>query len=432
MTTSKQKLRGPKYGIWLISEDLPVNFAITLRIRGSFTVDVFQQVLDKVKRKYPSSATKVIKETGRAVYQVPDPDLQFPIRISARKHSKSWVDEVTTEFTKPFDTYNEPPIRFIWLQGDEVSEIILICNHTFLDGYSAVYLVRDLLDYLGDSNLDVEPGTYSTAMAELIPDFLGKRSVIWRGKVKAALLKTVLALKPQKKDQWKEMVSLAKRPYYVIPWVLTAEQTASLIESSHTHGATVHAALCTAFLRAFGEHYKNGWMRTIQSPIDLRKRLPSQLKESLGLYIHLLDFNVNCALKRDFWEVAREIKQNFKHYSEDKLVFGSMLETIVFLDDLFSVITPQIVAQTYTGVEYDLSISNLGRLDFPIHYGSLILEALYGPAIGTNPQEITLGVATIGSKMHFTMTFTDLKLSPVQGEEVKEAAMKHLADATKW
>jgi len=110
MTSSKQILRGAKYGMWLISEDIPINFAMIFSIRGSFTIEEFRQALDKVKRKYPSSATEVIKETDRAVYQVSDPDLKFPIRISERKHSKSWVDEVTSELTKPFDKYNEPRI----------------------------------------------------------------------------------------------------------------------------------------------------------------------------------------------------------------------------------------------------------------------------------------------------------------------------------
>jgi NRPS condensation-like uncharacterized protein len=432
MTTSKQKLRGAKYGVWLISEDIPENFAMTLSICGSFTIDEFQQALDKVKRKYPSSATRVVKETDRTVYQVSDPDLKFPIRISERKHSKSWVDEVTTELTKPFDNYNEPSIRFIWVRGDEVSEIILICNHAFVDGFSVVYVVRDLLNYLGNSDFKVEPGTYSTAMTELIPDFPGKRSVIWRGRIKAALLRIFIALSSKKDNQWKEMVSAAKRPYYLLPWELTTEQTATLVEQSRANGATVHAALCTAFLRAFGEYYQNGWIRKIQSPIDLRKRLASPVNESFDLYIHLVEFVVNCAPERDFWEVAREIKQSFEHYSEDEFVFGSIMETIVLMDELFSVITPQIAAQSYTGVEYDLSISNLGRLDFPIHYGSLCLGAFYGPTIGTNPEEITLGVITIGGKMHFTMTFTDMKLTLVQAEEIKEIAMSHLADAAVW
>lgn len=145
-----------------------------------------------------------------------------------------------------------------------------------------------------------------------------------------------------------------------------------------------------------------------------------------------MEFFVDCAPERDFWEVAREIKQSFEHYSGDKRVFSSILENVILMDELVSVITPTIVARSFTGIEYDLSISNLGRLDFPIQYGSLQLEALYGPTIGCNPEEVVLGVITIGDKMHFTMAFTDMTITLIQAEEIKEKAMKYLADAAEW
>ena len=108
------------------------------------------------------------------------------------------------------------------------------------------------------------------------------------------------------------------------------------------------------------------------------------------------------------------------------------LGTIVLIDELVSVITPRIVAQTAWGVEYDLSISNLGRLDFPVQFGPLKLEALYGPTIGCNAKEVVLGVVTVGGKMHFTMAFTDMTMTLPQAEQIKAKAMKSLADATRW
>lgn len=79
------------------------------------------------------------------------------------------------------------------------------------------------------------------------------------------------------------------------------------------------------------------------------------------------------------------------------------------MDKLASVMTPQLVAQSMR-VTYDLSITNLGRVDFPIQYGSLRLEALFGPSLGGNPEDIVLGVITIGDKMHLTLACTDMKL----------------------
>ena len=76
--------------------------------------------------------------------------------------------------------------------------------------------------------------------------------------------------------------------------------------------------------------------------------------------------------------------------------------------------------------------SNLGRLDLPAQYGSLKLEAFYGPAMGCNPEEVVLGAVTVGDKAHFAMTFTDLTLTAPQAEEIKAKAMEWLADATRW
>jgi hypothetical protein len=40
-----------------------------------------------------------------------------------------------------------------------------------------------------------------------------------------------------------------------------------------------------------------------------------------------------------------------------------------------------------------------------------------------------LGVITVGDKMHFTLSFTEMKLSVSQAEQIKERAMRCLEDA---
>lgn len=432
MVNSKQKIRGGKFCVWLVSEDLPVNFALTTRIRGNFTPDQFQQAINKIQLKYPSSTTRVIKETDASAYQIPDPNLKYPIRIIRRQYVKQWVDEVSAELAKPFNGYTEPPVRFIWLRGDDVSEIILVCNHAFVDGFSAVYLARDLLNCLGYPEIEMETTPNSTAMSELVPSFHGKRFTLWRAKLKALFLKLYFALTSKADSQWKDMVETFKRPYSILPWELSKKQTAALVSHCRANGTTVHSALCTAFLRAFGEIHRDGWKRKIQSPIDLRNRLTKPINESFGLYIHLVEFYVDCSPERDFWEVAREIKQYFKLQSADKPVFSSILELMVLTDDLAGVITPKFVAEILAEVEYDLSISNLGRLEIPAQYGSLQMEAVYGPTLGTNPQEVVLGVSTVDDKMHFTMSFTDMTLTLLQAEQIKDSAMRWLAKATGW
>ena len=102
------------------------------------------------------------------------------------------------------------------------------------------------------------------------------------------------------------------------------------------------------------------------------------------------------------------------------------------MDELGAIVTPEIVSRSFLTVDYDLSITNLGRLDFPTQVGLLQLDALYGPSLGGNPQDIVLGVITVGGKMHFTLSFTDLKLNSVQAGQIKEKAMHWLQEAADW
>jgi hypothetical protein len=431
MNTTIQQLRGGQYMVWLASEYHPINFALMARIRGSITPGPFQQALDKLQRKYPPLSTRAIKEAD-GVYVVSDPTLKFPVRIIARKNAESWVEEAAAELSQAFDLFHHPPLRLILLQGEDVSELFFVCPHVLADGLSIAYLVRDFLTFLNDPDAEVTPMPLTPPMGALIPEFPGKKLAIQWAKLKARLLKCVLSRSVKQNEPQIDAVHCAKPQYHVRPWVLSAEQTAALVARSRAEGTTVHAALCAAFLRAFGEFYGDGWRRRIQSPVSLRDRLSSPVGESFGLFVNLVEFRADCAPEHDFWELARKIKKGFNRRADDKHIFKSLIEANVATDKLRDIITPKIVAESFMAANHDLSISNLGRLDFPIRYGVLHLEALFGPILSGDPEDIVLGVTTIGGTIHCCLSFTDLKMTPSQAEQVVETAMHGLAAAANW
>lgn len=427
MNNAKQKLRGGQFAVWLASEYQSINFALTARLRGTVAFDRFHSALDKIRLKYSPLSMRMNKESNRCVYLIPDSGLDIPVRIVERRQSKRWVDEVTIELEQAFDLLNDSPIRLVWLQGESISEIIFVCPHALADGLSIAYLIRDFLEFLGNPDADVEPMPPTPAMSELLPDFPGKRMIIRQSQLKAALLRFFLMLNSNQDIQLRK-----KMDYHLLAWELTEKQTSALVGRSRSEKTTVHAALCVAFLRVFGELRGDGWKRKIQSPISLRHRLTNPVGEAFGLFVNLVEFDADCSPKRDFWEVAREIKQAIIRRTNDKYIFRSLIEANVIMDKLAAVITPEFVSRSFMTVSYDLSITNLGRLNFPTQYGPLHLEALYGPSLGGNPDDIVLGVITIGEKMHFTLVFTDIKLSVSQAEQIKEKAMSCLEDTVEW
>ncbi len=83
-------------------------------------------------------------------------------------------------------------------------------------------------------------------------------------------------------------------------------------------------------------------------------------------------------------------------------------------------------------ISYDISISNLGRLDIPEQYGRFQIQAFHGPWV-LGPQRTPLiGVATLGDRLSFSMTMQVTPDSVHRSTAIKTAAMQHLATAAGW
>jgi hypothetical protein len=421
----QQRLRGGQFAVWLTSKIQSINFALTARLHGALNPDQLRAALDKLRLKYPTLSMRLTETAHRQVVLIPDPDLEIPVRLVERRSPEQWVAEVAAELGRPFDLLNDAPLRLVWLRGEDASELSFICPHALADGLSVVYLIRDFLEFLERPEAAIQPLPPAPSMSAGLPDFPRKRWLVWQFKIKAAVFQCLLKLAPQQPLPPRKQVA-----YQLLSWELTPAQTAALIHRSRSENTTVHAALSAAFLRAFGELRGNGWKRRLQSPLSLRERLNPPAGEAFGLYVNLVELSVDCAPQRDFWAVAREIKQSLARRAENRHIFRSLIEGNIMMDRLGAVIAPEFVAQSFLTVAYDLSITNLGRLNLPTQAGALQLDAVYGPALGGNPDDIVLGVATVGGEMTFSLAFTELSLSRSQAEWLKERALQHLETAS--
>lgn len=129
-----QKLRGGQFAVWLASEYQSINFALTARLQGAVTPEQFRLALEKLRIKYPPLSMRMAAESDRSVYLIPDSSLTIPIRIVERKQSEQWVDEVVVELDLAFDLLHDPPLRLVWLRGENISEILFVCPHVLADG----------------------------------------------------------------------------------------------------------------------------------------------------------------------------------------------------------------------------------------------------------------------------------------------------------
>ncbi|MEH2361744.1 hypothetical protein [Nostoc sp.] len=80
-------------------------------------------------------------------------------------------------------------------------------------------------------------------------------------------------------------------------------------------------------------------------------------------------------------------------------------------------------------VNSDISITNLGRLEIPVHQGGLELEKLYFTVTGLRYEPIIVAIATIAGKMCVTFRYLESLMSCVSAQRINTGAVARLRQA---
>ena len=115
----------------------------------------------------------------------------------------------------------------------------------------------------------------------------------------------------------------------------------------------MHGAIGAAYLLAFAEHepFPNSFLRTIQSPVNVRAQLVPPVGEDFGLFISHVTAEIDCGPQRDFWQIARDVRNAIRNGRRDPALLGRMAAA----DTLFR--TREFRGDRRTGA----SLSNRGR-----------------------------------------------------------------------
>jgi len=308
-----------------VSDVVPINFALTARIQGKVSLIQLRAALEKVRKKHPLLAVRVVEGDNGSFYFSQSNVPPFLIRQVSRELSSTWEREVEREIKMVFDWRTGPLVRFVWVQGDAVSELLVVCHHGIADGLSAMYVIHDIMQFLGAPNTSIEPLLVLPSTEQMLPDSVLKKpsmrmkTILTRNVVKLLPLISRFKKQDATHDSPQELPDLA---FQMISWMLDEGETTAVINRAKQENTSVHGALGAAFLKAFAilESETNGWQRELSSPVSIRKRLSPPVGEDFGLFIALVETDVNCEPDRDFWEIAREIKQKLTRGSADEKV----------------------------------------------------------------------------------------------------------------
>jgi NRPS condensation-like uncharacterized protein len=414
---------------------LSPNFSIVVRVRGEFSFHQLQEALDCVRARHRLLIPGAAEDPASR---------HFHLRSLSDDREDAWKEIVKEELRTPFAEEDGPFARFLWLRSLERSDLIGTFHHGVCDGFSGVYMLRDLLQALGNPTLQVAALPLPPHLASFIPEAvtanprvkrqLRRNKMILRAIMLFGRLRERVLSQPRPVPAQGSESALGELPsnlrMCILTHTLTASQTDRLAQRCKAEGVTVHAAVCTAWLRAHahtlpGSASRN---RSVSSPVSLRNRLAQPVDETAGMFMSTVETRLRCTPGRDFWEMAREFHARFKQDAADENAFMMPLMFGAFSKDEIMAAAKAFFSRP---VNYDFSITNLGRLNFPTEFGNLQVEAFYN-LVNSSEHERTVGVNTVGGRMTFILIFREAKMTPQAGEQLMADALQQLAEASGW
>lgn len=376
---AQRMLDGPSFSI---------NFASTIHLRGPLTLPKLESALARLGRRYPLMVARVGSEGEDNFFLTDEGASPVTVHIVERKTAETWLEEVQRGLPMIFSFKSGPLYHCTWVRGsDDTHDLVMITDHMTADGRSAMYALRDLMAFLADPSLELDP-VLPVSLVDVVSSEVLEKA--------AALAAAVPADAPPP-PPWKP--NFSADPQQMLPFTLTEAETAALRERCRAERVTVQAALCAAFLTPFAERQPDSAMRLAEVPVDLRPYVAKPIGERYGSYLGLAVISVDCQPGQTLWDVAR--------YAQTTL--RAALGTDLFLQPplVYQFIQRPISAKFITH-DYDLSISNLGQVDIPAVCGDFQVESMHAPTFNVRAVgHRVLGVVTCSGKLCATYTSCD-------------------------
>lgn len=438
----KRKVTGAERSMLMI----PFNVVMAARIRGNIDSEKLSEVLNRLRARHGLLAVRIsIEEDDTAVF-VTEGVPEFNPEVITRQDENQWIKRSEAEFKKPFPLEKGPLARFTLIPSPDMSDLIICAHHAVCDGMSLTYLVRDILQHLGNPDREIE----------ILPDppAVDRDTVPSPRPVKPMQLKIISLMN----NRWKKKnirfdhndLERLHRVFWeqnadrkLLAWILSEEMTRSLVSKSREEKVTVNTALWTAFLAAQYEVRSplKSYHRRSGMAVNTRDKLSVPVGECFGFYASSLTVQLKYNPGKSFWENAVNIHHRIRTELKKTDLFRMLIADLIYpslLDSLYfskyglikSRISNMLLKMmNFDKVSYGYSITNVGRMNIPSEYGKLGLVSVYGPAVYSDVNEKLIGVITIADRISFMMTYNEKNVSTEKAEQIRDIAIGHLSRA---
>ena len=412
----------------------PFASVFSMHLLGRLEEGRLLQALSRLQAKHP--LLRCVIEDGADSegprFVLLDHPAPIPLRIVERKHDDDWQTEVRREWAAPFDAGRDPLVRLVWLRASEVSELILVGHHCICDGQSGMTLLRECLSAYDEPEKDL--GTYDAlgAIEDLVPAaLLQDRSFQRRMRWKIGLLRLVLLWQRRKRAGSASLIR--SEQMYFHRWDIDKSASLTLTERCRAEGVTVLAAICVAFLQAFREVRGTHALRKAYTMVNARRFMPLLRQDAMfgmapGVELSMkrlpLPQEMSASL---FWTCAQAIKADLTRRVD---VLGrDIYDYLVGMEGMHGMYGSLVDDTERATAVRHVTLSNMGRLEFPQRYSSFWVQTIYSPLVMISPTPAnTVVISSFAGRLELAIVSDEHSLPPAQAKAIRRRAMDILRD----
>jgi Condensation domain len=314
--------------VWFCDQSSPTNIGLGCEVHGEVTDDALRSALRWCQIRHPILRSVILHEHKTlclACYEISDaPEIPLEICVGTREEE----DEIAMEeMRKPLASTQGLMARAKLLRlGEGASFLSIVFSHVVGDGFSAVLLLQDIVNFLGKqakegSVLDPDPLPFPPPSEHgIAADHRG-----WKGVKKFFAFQKEVAGRvrgygnPPSAVRTQANPPFSDRKIKCLNFSLTKDETSALVARAKQEKVSLYAllsALLVDALHPFLEATKKntGGERVVSfaAPVDMRPFLSSAVKEHFGFYSSALNHLCLVREKNDIPELARHLHTDLK------------------------------------------------------------------------------------------------------------------------
>ncbi|AZA84421.1 hypothetical protein C1637_06150 [Chryseobacterium lactis] len=393
----------------------PFNAVIPFRLRGTFKLEDIKRALSKIQHKHPWLRALIAHDEKNVPwFDVPESTISIPVRILARQHEDQWQEESKREWRTPFNYEKLPLIRFVWIKGENVSDMLFAFHHCLCDGGSAMAFLYEFLQVLDNPSADIGVEKPILGIQDVVPaKILNSRRQKLKAKFIGRLAATAIKYIPVGKK------AVERQNDYLMHWKFDQKTSRELVSYCKSNKVTVNTFLCAAVLQAFKKVKGTAAFNKVSCPVDIR-RFATQIKND-HIFAFGLMIVVSANEKMGFLENVRSMQEAVAKKTAKLNPYITMM-VMESGHDALNNFTKLLKNGKSSN---DCMFSNLGRIQIPHQYKEFTVDTIFSPSvIGPLGNTTTLVVSTYREEMDFSFVGSEGYLPHAEALAIRDEIVK--------